>query len=141
MMNRRESADSPYVFRVPDLVRDYECDMHGIVNNAVYLNYLEHARRLFLLEHGVGFAALAERGVTLRLTDISIGYRHSLRSGDRYTTSLSLSKTSGVLIFEGNIHIGPDAILCARSTAKIAVLQDGQLTAGEFFDPLLASLR
>ncbi len=25
-------------------LRDYECDLSGIVNNAVYQNYLEHAR-------------------------------------------------------------------------------------------------
>ncbi|MBU2223338.1 MAG: acyl-CoA thioesterase, partial [Gammaproteobacteria bacterium] len=31
------------VFSVDFKVRDYECDMQGIVNNAVYFNYLEHA--------------------------------------------------------------------------------------------------
>ena len=32
------------VFKVDFTVRDYECDLQGIVNNAVYQNYLEHAR-------------------------------------------------------------------------------------------------
>lgn len=32
------------VFRIDLKVRDYECDLQGIVNNGVYFNYLEHAR-------------------------------------------------------------------------------------------------
>ena len=35
------------VFELKMSVRDYECDLQGIVNNAVYQNYLEHARHQF----------------------------------------------------------------------------------------------
>ena len=44
-------------------VRDYECDIQGIVNNANYLHYTEHTRHLFLLSLGVSFAQLHEKGV------------------------------------------------------------------------------
>ena len=37
-------------------VRDYECDIQGIVNNAVYQNYLEHCRHKFL-----NFAGLVQK--------------------------------------------------------------------------------
>ena len=39
-------------------VRDYECDLQGIVNNAEYQHYLEHARHQFLrsVGHVVGAA-------------------------------------------------------------------------------------
>ncbi len=39
-------------------VRDYECDLAGMVNNASYLNYLEHARHQFLKGRGIDFAQL-----------------------------------------------------------------------------------
>jgi hypothetical protein len=36
-----------YIFELPFKVRDYECDIQGIVNNAVYQNYLEHTDMSF----------------------------------------------------------------------------------------------
>lgn len=40
-------------FRLEFDVRDYECHMEGIVNDAVYLNYLEHVRHVFLKPSGI----------------------------------------------------------------------------------------
>ncbi len=65
-------------------VRDYECDLQGIVNNAVYLNYLEHARHRYLKSIGIDFAALHERGCDLVVTRSEIDYESPLRSGDRF---------------------------------------------------------
>ena len=39
-------------------VRDYECDLQGIVNNAVYQNYLEHARHLYLQSKGIDLSLI-----------------------------------------------------------------------------------
>ena len=33
-----------YVYQHEDKVRDYECDLQGVVNNANYLHYMEHTR-------------------------------------------------------------------------------------------------
>ncbi|NSW95739.1 MAG: acyl-CoA thioesterase, partial [Bacteroidales bacterium] len=35
-------------FRLEFTVRDYECDLQGVVNNANYQHYLEHARHEYL---------------------------------------------------------------------------------------------
>ena len=42
-----------YIFETEMEVRDYECDIQGIVNNANYLHYTEHTRHLFLTSLGV----------------------------------------------------------------------------------------
>lgn len=51
-----------YIYELPMKVRDYECDLQGIVNNANYQHYLEHTRHEFLLSAGVSFAGLHGAG-------------------------------------------------------------------------------
>ena len=42
------SVDSGKPYELAFSVRDYECDLQGIVNNAVYQNYYEHPRHQLL---------------------------------------------------------------------------------------------
>ncbi len=77
-------------------VRDYECDMDHVVNNAVYLNYLEHARHELLRRLGIHFGELSKRGVSLVVTRIEIDYKASLKSGDAFTVATSLHRKGRV---------------------------------------------
>ena len=52
-----------YIFETRMEVRDYECDIQGIVNNANYLHYTEHTRHLFLKHTGLSFAEMHSRGI------------------------------------------------------------------------------
>lgn len=98
-------------------VRDYECDMQGIVNNAVYQQYLEHARHEFLLSHGLSFAELTEKGVFIVVAKIEINYRQSLRSGNEFSVSVAIKRPSKVrIVFEQTINRGADKILDAIVT-------------------------
>jgi len=73
-------------------VRDYECDLQGIVNNAVYQNYLEHARHKYLQSKGLDFAKLHECGHDLIITSCQIEYQKPLRSGDDFSIGLCIEK-------------------------------------------------
>lgn len=75
-------------------VRDYECDMQGVVNNAVYQNYLEHARHEFLKAHGIDFAALTRAGINLVVVRAEIDYRGSLTSGDTFAVHTRMEQLS-----------------------------------------------
>jgi len=75
------------IFTLEFKVRDYECDMQGIVNNANYQHYMEHARHEFLHEVGLDFAELTREGIILVVKRIEIDYLSSLRSGDLFTVS------------------------------------------------------
>ncbi|CUB06003.1 acyl-CoA thioesterase [Marinomonas fungiae] len=62
-------------------VRDYECDMQGIVNNAVYQNYLEHARHTFIKSKGLDFADITRDGIHLVVMRAEVDYKLPLKSG------------------------------------------------------------
>ena len=55
-----------YVFTMKMSVRDYECDLQGIVNNANYLHYIEHTRHEFLKHAGANFAELHQNAIAQR---------------------------------------------------------------------------
>ena len=54
-----------YAHEIELQVRDYECDQQAVVNNAVYQNYLEHARHEFLRSRGIDFAEVTASGTTV----------------------------------------------------------------------------
>lgn len=90
-------------------VRDYECDMAQVVNNAVYHNYLEHARHEFLKTIGVNFGDLARRGIGLVVTRIEADFKSSLVSGDRFVVRTSMTRKGRLRIqFNQSIHRLPD---------------------------------
>lgn len=85
-----------YDYTLEFQVRDYECDIQGIVNNAVYQNYLEHTRHEFLKSRQVDFAKLANEGINLVVVRAELNYKRPLQSGDRFLVGLSLERESRV---------------------------------------------
>lgn len=100
-------------------VRDYECDMQGVVNNSVYQNYLEHARHEFLLSKGINFAELARQKINLVVLRAELDYKVSLVSGDEFFIDVELIQSSRVRFdFLQNIYRKKDnkLILSAKIT-------------------------
>ncbi len=75
-------------FRLELKVRDYECDLQGIVNNGVYFNYLEHARHEFLHANEIDFAKLAREKINLVVVRSEMDYKGSLVPGDEFYVSV-----------------------------------------------------
>ncbi len=85
---------SEFVFEYEMDVRDYECDMQGVVNNSVYQNYLEHTRHQYLKSIGLDFATLTEKQINLMVIRIEIDYKASLKSGDTFISALRMERIS-----------------------------------------------
>lgn len=83
-----------YQFSLNFEVRDYECDVQGIVNNAVYQHYLEHTRHVFLKQHGLDFAELSRQGIDLVVIRVELDYLYPLRPADRFFVGLNFERVS-----------------------------------------------
>jgi acyl-CoA thioester hydrolase len=85
-------------------VRDYECDIQGIVNNAVYQNYLEHCRHKFLNHVGLDFAQLHKDGIDAVVIKTELEYKFPLRPGDAFLIRLKMAKQGRLrIIFKQQI--------------------------------------
>ena len=117
-------------------VRDYECDLQGVVNNAVYQNYLEHARHQFLLHIGVDFPALTAQGIHLMVIRAELDYKDSLLPGDEFEVAVQLNRASRIkYLFEQEIRRKFDDKVMLRAVfTGVALNQKKRPFAFELFE-------
>ena len=116
-----------YDFTLDFKVRDYECDLQGIVNNAVYLNYLEHTRHSFILSRGIDFARLHRDGIDPVASRIEIDYKAALASGDEFISCLNVSSEGKLrIVFEQEIFRKKDNVLAAKAKVFAVCVREGR---------------
>jgi len=125
---RKTNNMANYIFEHKDKVRDYECDLQGIVNNANYQHYLEHCRHEFLLNNNISFAKLHEQGTDAVVARLTMQFKVPLKSGDEYVTKLWIKKESVKYVFMQDIFRLPDMKLCIRAQVESVCLVNGKLT-------------
>jgi len=97
------------------VVRTYECDMNGHVNNANYLHYLEFARHEYLKAVGFDFAGSVKAGYGLFVTRIEIDYKRSAMLDDVLSIVSRAVKRGAVSgVMEQTIRRGDDTVAQAR---------------------------
>ncbi|STX51020.1 acyl-CoA thioesterase [Legionella busanensis] len=97
------------MFQIELQVRDYECDIQGIVNNAVYQHYFEHARHLFLDKKGINFFELTQQGIFLVIYRAEIDYLAPLTINKTCKVSVELERISKArCLFKQTIYINND---------------------------------
>ena len=117
-------------------VRDYECDIQGVVNNANYQHYMEHARHEFLESLGVSFSALHEQGLDLMVSKITIEYKRPLRCSDMFEVRINMERKGAKLIIRQDIYNLDGDVLATKGEVEVICLDNGRLTRGELFDKL-----
>lgn len=101
-------------FQLEMQVRDYECDIQGIVNNSVYQNYLEHCRHKFLEEVGLSFAQMHNNGIDAVVIRAELNYKFPLRPGDEFFVQLKMAK-------QGHLRIVFNQQVIRKSDNKLMV--------------------
>ncbi len=122
-----QMIENEYAFSIEMEVRDYECDLQGVVNNANYQHYLEHARHQFLLSKGISFAGLHTEGVDLIVTRVEIDYKYPLRSRDRFVVKLNIRRKGNIrLLFEQAIFRVPDWKTVVQAEVTGVAIRNGR---------------
>lgn len=131
-----------YIFELTMKVRDYECDLQGIVNNANYQHYIEHTRHEFLLSAGISFARLHKQGIDPVVARLNMAFKTPLRSGDEFVSKLYLKKEGIKYVFYQDIFRLPDMKPVIKSTVETVCLVGGRLSESallyETFSPYLS---
>ena len=104
-----------YIYELKMKVRDYECDLQGIVNNANYQHYLEHTRHEFLTSVGISFARLHE-----------------------FVSKLYLKKEGIKYVFYQDIFRLPDMKVTVKATVESVCVVNGRLGDSALFDETFA---
>ncbi|XP_011076645.1 acyl-acyl carrier protein thioesterase ATL2, chloroplastic-like [Sesamum indicum] len=81
----QESKADRWLHEIELSVRDYEIDQFGVVNNAVYANYCQHARHEMMREcSSADPNVISGSGYSLATTELSFKFIAALRGGDRF---------------------------------------------------------
>lgn len=129
---------SKYIFELEMKVRDYECDLQGIVNHANYLHYLEHTRHEFLDTLNINIALLHEKGVDPVVARANMAFKTPLTSGDSYLSKLYLKKEGIKYLFHQDIFRKSDHKLVIRAVVETVCLVNGKLAHSSIFDKAFA---
>ena len=122
-------------FEIELEVRDYECDLQGIVNNSVYQNYLEHCRHKFLHFAGLDFAQLHEEGIDAVVIRAELDYKFPLRPGDVFLVRLKMGKQGRLrIIFNQEVIRKADSKVMVKARITTVLTRNGRPVAPDYLE-------
>ena len=125
-------AQDKYIFTLEIAVRDYELDSEGIVNNAIYLHYLEHTRHAFVKQEGIPFGSLTRDGLVPVVRRMEIDYKAPLTSGDVMLSRLRLERKGARFIFHQDIFKKESGEQVVGAAVTIVCMEkDGRINRGD----------
>lgn len=122
-----------YIFELPIKVRDYEVDSEGIVNNAIYLHYLEHTRHEFCQWTGLSFREMHNQGIDPVLRKVEIEYIKPLSLGDSMVSKLWISREGAKFIFHQDIYT-PEGSPIVKAIVSCVCIENGRLSRGTILE-------
>lgn len=119
-MSNTEQHSSPFVWHSE--VRGYEIDLQGIVNNAVYLQYLDQTRILYLLSKKIDWETWHKNGYNLVVNHIDLHFKQSLRQHDQfYVTAVAKPKGRLKIVFEQSIFKQDNTLIAHATVTCVCV--------------------
>ncbi|MFI5403802.1 MAG: acyl-CoA thioesterase, partial [Planctomycetota bacterium] len=107
--------------------RSYELDPYGHLNNAVYVNWLEHGRLCYLRDRGHTYTSVPETfGVHVVVVRQDLQYKAQVRLGDRLSVTsrvARLGRTS--FTFAQEIAYADGRVASSGEVTMVCVGRDG----------------
>lgn len=122
-----------YLFESTVKIRDFECDMQGVVNNAHYHNLLWQTRTEFLESVGIDRFQWSEQlGIDFVVYQTVIQYRSPIAAGETFRSCLNLHREGCRFVYTQDFrrHSGE---LCMRARVDVVVGINGKLSRGDYF--------
>lgn len=122
--------------------RSYELDPYGHLNNAVYVNWLEHGRLVFLRDRGETYTSIPERhGVRVVVVHQDLRYRAPVHLGDRLRVTTRLARLGSTsFAFEQRIAFEDGRVAAEAVVTMVCVdAQGGKTPPPPALRTLLAS--
>ncbi|RLN07392.1 uncharacterized protein C2845_PM11G31200 [Panicum miliaceum] len=110
-------------FPVEMTVRDCELDHYGVVNNAVYADYIEKAREELASSLGISRCSIASTGNAMALSGLKLNYFAPLKRGARFVVMVRVVQIKGArMLVEHFIETLPERKLVLEATATVVCL-------------------
>lgn len=122
-----------YLFESTVTIRDFECDMQGVVNNAYYHNLLMQTRTEFLASLGIDRAQWSEElGIDFVVYEAVIQYRSPIQRGETFRSCLNMHREGARYVYLQDFR-RESGELCMRARVDVVVGINGKLTRGDYF--------
>lgn len=123
-----------YLFESTVKIRDFECDMQGVVNNAYYHNLLMQTRTEFLASIGIDRAYWSrELGIDFVVYQTAIQYRSPIQEGEEFRSCLNMHREGARFVYTQDFRRQASNDLCMRARVDVVVGINGRLTRGDYF--------
>ncbi|MER5281061.1 acyl-CoA thioesterase [Streptomyces sp. NPDC002809] len=109
-------------FSVDVTVRGYELDTQGHLNQAVYLQYAEHARWELLRAAGLPQEKLLADGVGPVALEVTVKFRRELRGGERVRVTCRFDYGQGKTFTIAQQILKEDGTVAAEITGLAGIL-------------------
>ena len=106
--------------------RGYELDSYNHINNAVYLNYFEHARWEFFRTLNI-YDVLKENDNLPVVTDVHIRYQREIRLFDELMIESCCVAEKPYLVFRQKIMNLTTGLASARATTKLIFIDQNRI--------------
>ena len=133
----KESARE-YLYKLRLKVRDYECDIEGVVNNANYQHYLEVARHEYLRTIAIDFRECTANDYIFLVNRIEMRFKTPLRGGEEFDVCVNFKREGVRYVFLQEILRVSDGKTAVNAEVECVCLHEGRIAKETPYDAILS---